>query len=287
MDCLVYVDPSQRGEWALELASLVLPRLARRVVLLATSEDAAKDRGLLARARARLPGIASLEAKTESGPAEKAIRAEVVAHRYHLVIVPPAGRNALQRMLKGSRVAAVVRSVPASVLVARRPPARLERILAALSGGAASRSVVEAAIEMEQASGAHATFLHVASEVALPYAPERGVAAPAPPEDAGARARGAGALRSRASGARGPSGRRSAGRGRAQRPRPSDRRGRGHQRAGRLGPRRRRRTLVAGVPHIDTGRPRPVDRLRILPADPNPGIPCACYGRRHAPPTTP
>ena len=57
------------------------------------------------------------------------------AHAYGLVIVPPAGRNALTRMLKGSRVATVVRSVKASVLVARRPPQRVRTILAAISGG--------------------------------------------------------------------------------------------------------------------------------------------------------
>ena len=190
MDCLVYVDPSQRGEWALDVAALVLPRLAKRVVLLVTAEDLAKDEALLSRARARLSGIAILEEKTAAGPAERAIGAEVLTHRYDLVVVPPAGRNALQRMLKGSRVATVVRSVPASVLVARRPPSKLARILVALSGGAASQSVIEAALQMEQATGAQATFFHVASEVALPYPPERG-ATGTPPEDAAARARAA------------------------------------------------------------------------------------------------
>jgi nucleotide-binding universal stress UspA family protein len=191
MDCLLYVDPSPRGEWALDLAALILPGLAGRVLLLVTAEDAAKHPALLSRARARLSGIAKLEEQTAAGPAEKAIGAEVIAHRYDLVVVPPAGRNALQRMLKGSRVATVVRSVPASVLVARRPPPRLERILAALSGGPATGSVVKTTLEMERASGARATFLHVASEVALPYPPEHDAAASPPPEDAAARARAA------------------------------------------------------------------------------------------------
>jgi len=191
MDCLLYVDPSHRGEWALDLAALILPGLAGRVLLLVTAEDAAKDPALLSRARARLSGIATLEEKTAPGPAEKAIGAEVLALRYDLVVVPPAVRNALQRMLKGSRVATIVRSVPASVLVARRPPPRLERILAALSGGPTTGSVVKMALELERASGARASFLHVASEVALPYEPEQAAVAAPSPEDAAARARAA------------------------------------------------------------------------------------------------
>ena len=97
--------------------------------------------------------------------------AEAAAHPYDLVIVPPAGRNALQRMLKGSRVASVVRGVRAPVLVARQPPPRLDRILAAVSGGAATEAVVLAASALAGASGGHVDYLHVASEVVLPFAP--------------------------------------------------------------------------------------------------------------------
>ena len=172
MDCLVYVDPSQRGEWVLTLAAQLPRDYASRMVLLATAEDEALAPGLLARAGARLAvtGAFSWNDRAPAGPAERAILEESTAHSYGLVIVPPAGRNALARMLKGSRVATVVRSVKASVLVARRPPARIGRMLVAVSGGAASEAVVEAALRLESATGARATFLHVASEVALPFA---------------------------------------------------------------------------------------------------------------------
>jgi nucleotide-binding universal stress UspA family protein len=170
MDCLVYVDGSHRGEWVLSLAAQLPRAYAPRMVLLATAEDEALAPGLLARARARLAVTgAALEEKASPGPAERAILEESKAHSYDLIIVPPAGRNALTRMLKGSRVATVVRSVRASVLVARRPPARLSRILAAVSGGAASEAVVASALRLESALGARATFLHVASEIALPF----------------------------------------------------------------------------------------------------------------------
>jgi nucleotide-binding universal stress UspA family protein len=100
--------------------------------------------------------------------------AEAEAGAYGLVIVPPAGRNALQRMIRGSRVATVVRGVHVPVLVARRPPSRLDRILAAVSGGEATEAVVAAAAELASGLNGHVDYLHVASEVALPFAPHDG-----------------------------------------------------------------------------------------------------------------
>lgn len=187
MNCLVYVDPSERGEWALRLCALLAPRAAR-LTLLATEEDVRQDADLLARARRSLPPVA-LEEKRAPGPAERAIPTEVAGRDYDLVIVPPAGRGALARMLKGSRVASVVKSVRASVLVARRPPQHVARILAAVSGGAKSAAVVRAALEMERAFDARASFFHAASEIALPYEPARGETAAPPAADEAARAR--------------------------------------------------------------------------------------------------
>lgn len=172
MRCLVYVDPSSRGEWALTLGAQLAARM-ESVVLLATAEDVLKSPGLLGSAQGRFAAAARIEERQAPGPAERAILGEVAAGAYDLVLVPPAGRNALQRMLKGSRVATVVRSVHASVLVARRPPERIQRILAAVSGGGASEAVVRAALDMEKALGARAGFFHVASEVALPFEPHR------------------------------------------------------------------------------------------------------------------
>jgi len=163
MQVLVYVDPGPRGEWATALAGQLPGR--PELHLLATREDAAHDAGLLERARGRLPG--AVRSDVRPGPAEHAVVAEALARRYDLVVVPPAGRGALARMLKGSRVASVVRSVRAPVLVARRPPPRVERVLAGLSGRGSSAAVIAAALAWE-AGGARASFLHVQPEVALP-----------------------------------------------------------------------------------------------------------------------
>ena len=188
MNCLLYVDPSHRGEWALRLGRLLAPALDQ-VTLVVTEEDAARDPALLLRAREALPGARVVEEKRLPGPAERAIPAEAAARLYDLVVVPPAGRNALQRMLKGSRVGTVVKSVRASVLVARRPPDRIAHILAAVSGGAATPAVVRVALTMEKALQARAAFVYVASEVALPYKPAHGNEAPAAEADEGAAAR--------------------------------------------------------------------------------------------------
>ena len=173
METLVYVDPSPRGEWALALLALLPPERRREVCLVATAEDHEAHPGLTDRARDRLQqaGAERVRVQVAPGPAERAVADAARASGFDLLVVPPAGRNALQRMLKGSRVASVVRSVRAPVLVARRPPARLERILAAVSGHASTQVVAAAAAELGLALQARVTYVHVASEVLLPYGP--------------------------------------------------------------------------------------------------------------------
>jgi nucleotide-binding universal stress UspA family protein len=184
--CLVYVDPSPRGDWALSLAAQLPGRAQRGFDLLATEEDLRARIDLLDKAAARLGGAREVRPVVRPGPPRHAIVEQAEAVAYGLVVVPPAGRNAWQRMLKGSRVATVVRAVHAPVLVARRPPTKLDRILAAVSGGAASEAVVAAAAELARGLGGHVDYVHVTSEVALPFAPHEAPLPPAPasPPDA-------------------------------------------------------------------------------------------------------
>lgn len=171
MDVLVYVDPAPRGEWALTVAAQLASSWASSLTLLATSEDAAAGPSLLARARERLAGGPAVTESLRPGPAEQAVVAEASARRYDLVVVPPAGRGAVARMLKGSRVATVVRRLRAPVLVARRPPVRIERVLAALSGRDSTEPVLDAALAWESRAGARAAFVHARPEVTLPFGP--------------------------------------------------------------------------------------------------------------------
>lgn len=178
--CLVYVDPSPRGDWALSLAAQLPERAQRSFDLLATEDDVRARGGLLDKAAARLAGAREVRPVLRPGPPRRAIVEQAAAAAYGLVVLPPAGRNAWQRMLRGSRVATVVGAVHAPVLVARRPPAQLGRILAAVSGGATSQAVVAAAAELARGLGGHVDYLHVTSEVALPFAPHGAPPSPAP-----------------------------------------------------------------------------------------------------------
>jgi nucleotide-binding universal stress UspA family protein len=201
-EALVFVDPSPRGDWAQALAALLPARERWSFHLLATEDARQHDPGLLDRAAERLRGARALRPVVRPGPPRRAIVAEADDRPYDLVVLPPAGRNALQRMLRGSRVATVVRGVHAPVLVARYPPARIARILAAVSGGSATEAVVAWAADLAAGFPAHVDYLHVASEVALPFAPhaESGARVPPPPdalgsaEEALSRARSSGAL---------------------------------------------------------------------------------------------
>jgi nucleotide-binding universal stress UspA family protein len=190
---LLYADPSPRGEWALTLASLVTPGFASDLTLLVTAEDAARDPGLLPRSRAALGEAGKVAAEAaRPGPAERAIMEETASGAYGMVIVPPAGRNAIQRMIRGSRMTSVVRSVRASVLVAKRPPAAIPRLLAAVSDGPLLRPVLREAAALGRALGARVDALHVVSDVALPFAPHaRPAPAPGTAEDGPAAIRAA------------------------------------------------------------------------------------------------
>jgi len=181
---LLYVDPSPRGEWALTLASLLSPGFLSGLTLLVIEEDVGRDPGLLARARACLgeAGETASEA-VAPGPAERAIVREAASGAYGLVIVPPAGRNAIQRMIRGSRMASVVRSVHASVLVAKRPPAAIPRLLAAVSDGPLLRPVLREAAALARGLGARVDALHVVSDVALPFGPHGSVAPGGDPKE--------------------------------------------------------------------------------------------------------
>jgi nucleotide-binding universal stress UspA family protein len=168
MDVLVYLDPSPRGDWALSVAAQLPPRLQGALHLLVTEQDATAHPTLVERARARLLPAAPVDVLTRPGPAERAVIEEARGRGYGLLVVPPAGRGAVARMLKGSRVATVVRSARAPVLVARRPPERIQRVLGALSGRHTTEAVLEASLAWETGPDSRASFVHVRSEVPLP-----------------------------------------------------------------------------------------------------------------------
>jgi nucleotide-binding universal stress UspA family protein len=102
MTCLVYVDASPRGEWALTMAQGLPAALADPLTLVATIEDLAATPGLLDAARRRLEAAGRrVHALSAAGPAERALVDLASRQSYTLVVVPPAGRRARARRFRG------------------------------------------------------------------------------------------------------------------------------------------------------------------------------------------
>lgn len=169
---LLFVDPTPRGEAALALASIVLPRIATRAVLLAVEDDLRGDRTILEAARARLekdaPGV-RLETRVRSERPRDAIAAEALEAAYDLVVVPPAGRRAIGRWLHGSRTLEVLRHVRAPVLVARRRPGGISKVLVAAAGTPFTAGTAAAGADFARAIGAELRAVHVVDRVVLPF----------------------------------------------------------------------------------------------------------------------
>ena len=179
MKILVFVDPSFRGDWALTLAGDLAKGLGGPIVLLTTADNIEEDPAILDRAAGKLAGLpgVSVEKKARAGLARDAIISETVESHPAITIVPPAGRRGISRMIKGSRVKAVVHNAPSTVMVARKPVSdHIRRILVAVSGGPISETTVLSAQEVAKALQSKVTLLHVKSGVPIPF----GEAAPEP-----------------------------------------------------------------------------------------------------------
>jgi nucleotide-binding universal stress UspA family protein len=169
MRVLLFVDDLPSAAQALALADLLAQRFRAEVDLLST-EDAGGMK-LLDEASAQLSVPVTMRL-VRAGSSEDAIAAESRQSAYDLIIVAPAGRRGLSRLLHGSRVANVVKSVAASVLIARQPPQSvdtLRRILVGVTGAPHSEVDVRVAGRLAQAFGAQVTVLHVVSQVPLMF----------------------------------------------------------------------------------------------------------------------
>lgn len=170
MKILLYVDPSIRGSWAQMLAREFAAAL-KGTVLLLTNDEALEDHpDLLERASAAFAGLEGVKVETlvRHGRPRQVILEQARSWRPALIVLPPAGRRGIARMIKGSRVRAVVHEAPSTVLVARQPVSeRLRSILVTVSGGPMSETTALAALEVAQAFGAQITLLHVSSSISL------------------------------------------------------------------------------------------------------------------------
>ncbi|MER3513995.1 MAG: hypothetical protein C4310_06050 [Chloroflexota bacterium] len=169
MRVLVFVDELPTAGQALGLARLLAQRFPVEPTLLTTEE--AGGMALLEQASSQLyaDGATFPAARrlVRRGSSEEVITAESWERKYDLIIVAPAGRRGLARLLYGSRVANVVRAVATSVLIARQTPEVLRRILVGVTGSEHSAVDVRVAARLAQAFGAEVTVLHVVSQVPL------------------------------------------------------------------------------------------------------------------------
>ncbi len=171
MKFLVYVDPSQRGQWALTLARDLARTQDDTVLLLTIEENLKRQPDLLDQAEKQFSGSGlHVVKKVRPAPARNAILDESQESYPNITIFPPAGRRGLARLIKGSRVKTVVHNAPATVMVARRPVSEhIRRILVAVSGGPHSETTLLSAQEIAQILHADLTVIHVSSNVSLPF----------------------------------------------------------------------------------------------------------------------
>lgn len=172
MKILLFVEPTLRGEWALTLSQDLAHGLGGSVLLLTTSENLEHDPSLLERAEKTFlntPGL-TVEKKVRPGPPREAIIEESIESSPAITVIPPAGRKGIARLVKGSRVKAVVHNAPSTVMVARKPVSEhIHRILVTVSSGPMSETTVLSAQEVAQALQAELTVLHVQSGVSIPF----------------------------------------------------------------------------------------------------------------------
>lgn len=169
MRVLLYVDGSHNSQWALQVALLVCQHFQTKITLLVGDGGKGADAQWLPQARDQLLAAAAgaLREVTQPGSAEEAILAESSAHAYDLILLAPAGRRGLIRLLHGSRVAQVVRQSNTSVLVARAALTDIQRLMVSVGGTRQSLETVEVAARWAQALSARAAILHVVSQLPL------------------------------------------------------------------------------------------------------------------------
>jgi len=164
MHLLVFVDGLPTAGQALALADLLATRFPAQITLLTTEE--AGGEALLEQATTHITAPIQ-DRRVRPGSAEEVIAAESKSGRYDLIVLAPAGRHGLDRLLRGSRVRNVVRSVATSVLIARQSLNTFRHVLVGVTGSAHSQVDVRVAAQLARAFGAQVTVLHVVSQVPL------------------------------------------------------------------------------------------------------------------------
>ena len=168
MDILIYIDEQPTSNDTLALAAMWLEQIPARVTVMIPVKHASKLRQTaLARLPARVQGSIAFEAA--HGRPLKAVCEECETREYDLLIAAPAEHGHLDELVRGSRIRHMVHDTSTSVLVARRVPLAIRRILVGV--GTAEHALIDVcvAVRLARAFRAELTVVHVASQVPLMF----------------------------------------------------------------------------------------------------------------------
>jgi nucleotide-binding universal stress UspA family protein len=168
MNILIYIDELPTSNDTLALAALWLEHIPAHVTVMIPAEHAVK---------LRQTTLAQLPAKTQGSIVFEAVRGRPLGMvcegcetgEYDLLIVAPAGHGRLNERLHGSRIRHMVHDTNTSVLVARRVPPVIRRILVGVGTAEHALIDVRAAVHLAHAFQAALTMVHVASQVPLMF----------------------------------------------------------------------------------------------------------------------
>ncbi len=168
MDVLIYLDALPTSGDTLALAALWLEHIPAYATVITPVWQAA---GLREQALARLPDslrdVVTFKT-TDEHPLDE-ICQECETGAYDLLIAAPAGRGRLQRLVRGSRIGHLVQDINTSVLIARRVPPAIRRILVGVGTGEHALVDVRTAVHLAQAFEADLHVVHVVSQVPLMF----------------------------------------------------------------------------------------------------------------------
>lgn len=168
---LVYVDGPGDESQVLRAVNLITQHFPAEITLLTADDRAHSGPTRLENVRAALVMTEDDQAVSvvQSGTVEEVILSQSLSNTYDLIVVAATDRSRLMRLFLGSRVTHVVRESNTSVLVVRRPPDAIRRILVSIGGMAQSLDTVRLAGEWGQAFNAPVTILHVLSQLPLMF----------------------------------------------------------------------------------------------------------------------
>jgi len=168
MDVIIYLDELPTSDDTLAMAALWLKHIPARVTVMTPARLAAI---LWGRASARLEGLFldELTFKTAEDHPLDTVCDECESGSYDLLIAAPAGRTRLQRLFRGSRIGHLVQSIATSVLIARRVPTAIGRVLVGVGTAEHALVDVRVAIVVARAFQAELHVIHVVSQVPLMF----------------------------------------------------------------------------------------------------------------------